>query len=102
TTILTQGVNVPNIGPVVVTRHALERFVERLSDGAPKHPWKALCSKLLCSGLTKTQLPENVAIQKAKKYAQEAEFWQHIGSKLHFVLVPSDQTKTLVTVFSVK
>jgi hypothetical protein len=47
-------------------------------------------------------LPENVAIQKAKKYAQEAEFWQHIGSKLHFVLVPSDQTKTLVTVLSVK
>ena len=34
-------INVPNIGPVVVTRHALERFVERLSDGAPKHPWKA-------------------------------------------------------------
>ncbi|MEA5244507.1 hypothetical protein [Vibrio parahaemolyticus] len=95
-------INVPNIGPVVVTRHALERFVERLSDGAPKHPWKALCSKLLCSGLTKTQLPENVAIQKTKKYAQEAEFWQHIGSKLHFVLVPSDPTKTLVTVFSVK
>lgn len=46
-------INVPNIGPVVVTRHALQRFVERLSDGAPKHPWKALCSKLLCSGLTK-------------------------------------------------
>jgi hypothetical protein len=34
-------INVPNIGPVVVTRHALERFVERLSDGVPKHPWKA-------------------------------------------------------------
>ncbi|EJS84077.1 hypothetical protein AAUPMB_21322, partial [Pasteurella multocida subsp. multocida str. Anand1_buffalo] len=59
-------INVPNIGPVV-TRHALERFVERLSDGVPKHPWMALCTKLLCPRLTKTQLPESVTIQKAKK-----------------------------------
>jgi hypothetical protein len=95
-------INVPNIGPVLVTRHALERFVERLSDGVPKHPWKALCSKLLCSGLTKTQLPENVAIQKAKKYAQQANFWQHVGSRMYFVVVPSGLVKTLVTVFSVK
>jgi len=85
-----------------VTHHALERFVERLSDGVPKHPWKALCSKLLCSGLTKTQLPENVAIQKAKKYAQEAEFWQHVGSKMYFVMVPSCSIKILVTVIAVK
>ena len=95
-------INVPKIGPVVVTRHALERFVERLSDGAPKHPWKALCSKLLCSGLTKTQLPKNIAIQKAKKYAQEAEFWQHVGSKMYFVMITGDSMKTLVTVFAVK
>ena len=95
-------INVPNFGPVVVTRHALERFVERLSDGAPKHPWKALCSKLLCSGLTKTQLPENVAIQKAKKYAQEAEVWQHVGSNMYFVMIPGGSIKTLVTVFEVK
>jgi hypothetical protein len=54
-------INVPNIGHVVV-RHALEWFVERLSDGVPKHPWKALCSTLLCSALTKAQLPESVAI----------------------------------------
>jgi len=95
-------INVPNIGPVVVTRHALERFVERLSDGAPKHPWKALCSKLLCSELTKTQLPEKVATQKVKKYAREAEFWQHVGSKMYFVMVTGDSIKTLVTVFAVK
>jgi hypothetical protein len=92
----------PNIGYVVVTRHALERFVERLSDGAPKHPWKALCSKLLCSALTKAQLPESVSIQKAKKYAQEAEFWQHVGSNMHFVMVPGDSIKTLITVFCSK
>ncbi|KHF24675.1 hypothetical protein JV46_02320 [Solemya velum gill symbiont] len=95
-------INVPNIGPVVVTRHALERFMERLSDGVPKHPWKALCSKLLCSGLTKAQLPESVAIQKSKKYAQEAEFWQHVGSKIYFVMIPGGSIKTLVTVFKVK
>ncbi|WP_025674190.1 hypothetical protein [Salinivibrio socompensis] len=95
-------INVSNIGSVVVTRHALERFVERLSEGVPKHPWNALCSKLLCSALTKAQLPESVAIQKAKKYAQEAEFWQHVGSKMHFVIVPGDSMKTLVTVFAVK
>ena len=95
-------INVPKIGPVVVTRHALERFVERLSDGVPKHPWKSLCSKLLCSGLTKTQLPENVAIQKAKKYAQEAEVWQHVGSNMYFVMIPGGSIKTLVTVFEVK
>ncbi len=54
-------INVPNIGPVVVTRHALERFVERLSDGVPKHPWKALCSTLLCPLLEKTKSLEKVA-----------------------------------------
>ncbi|HCD1356246.1 TPA: hypothetical protein M9Z40_005094, partial [Klebsiella pneumoniae subsp. pneumoniae] len=73
-----------------------------LSDGVPKHPWKALCTKLLCPRLTKTQLPESASIQKAKKYAQEAEFWQHVGSKMHFVMVSGDSMKTLVTVFAVK
>lgn len=63
-------INVPNIGSLVVTRHELERFVERLSDGSSKHPWKALCTRLLCSGLTKIQLPESVTIKKAKKYTQ--------------------------------
>lgn len=95
-------INVPSIGPVVVTRHALERFVERFSDGMPMHPWKALCSKLLCSALTKAQLPESVTIQKEKKYAKEAEFWQHAGSKMHFVMVPGDSMKTLVTVHDIK
>ena len=95
-------INVPNIGPVVVTRHALERFVERLSDGVPKHPWKALCSKLLCPLLEKAQLPEKVATQKEKKYAQEAEFWQHVGSTMYFVIVPGGLIKTLVTVFAGK
>ncbi|MGO3450556.1 MAG: hypothetical protein ACTIM4_04605 [Marinomonas sp.] len=95
-------INVPNIGPVVVTRHALERFVERLSDGVPKHPWKALCTKLLCSALTKAELPESVATKKAKKYAQEAEFWQHVESKMYFVMITGDSMKTLVTVFAVK
>ena len=74
----------------------------RLSDGVPKHPWKALCTKLLCPRLTKTQLPESASIQKAKKYAQEAEFLQHVGSKMHFVMVSGDSMKTLVTVFAVK
>jgi len=92
-------INVPNIGPVVVTRHALERFVERLSDGAPKHPWKALCKKLTSPALIKTQLPERVAIHKLKKYAQQTEFWQLDGCKLHFVIVPNDSIKSLVTVF---
>ncbi|HDY7681940.1 TPA: hypothetical protein RQJ98_000417 [Vibrio vulnificus] len=95
-------INVPNIGPVVVTRHALERFVERLSDGVPKHPWKALCTKLLCSALTKAELPESVATKKAKKYAQEAEFWQHVESKMYFVMITGYSMKTLVTVFAVK
>jgi hypothetical protein len=73
--------------------------VERLSDGVPKHPWKALCSKLLSSALTKAELPESVSIQKAKKYAQEAEFWQHVGSKMHFVMIPkSGSSKILVSV----
>jgi hypothetical protein len=93
-------INVPNIGPVVVTRHALERFVERFYDGVPKHPWKALCSKLLCSALTKAQLPERVTIQKTKKYTQEAEFWQHVSSNMYFVMVNGGSFKTLVTVFA--
>ncbi|TPE55026.1 hypothetical protein FJM67_02945 [Maribrevibacterium harenarium] len=92
-------INVPNIGPVVVTRHALERFVERLSDGAPKHPWKALYSKLLCPQLEKSKLPEKVATKKAKKYSHEAELWWHMESKIHFVIVPTESIKTLVTVF---
>jgi hypothetical protein len=92
-------INVPSIGPVVVTRHALERFIERFSDGVPKNPWKALCLKLLCPQLEKAKLPEKVATQKAKKYAQEAEFWQHVGSKMNFVFVRSGGIKTMVTVF---
>jgi len=47
-------------------------------------------------------LPEKVATQKEKKYAQEAEFWQHVGSTMYFVIVPGGLIKTLVTVFAGK
>lgn len=33
---------------------------------------------------------------------QEAEFWQNVGSKMYFVMVPDGSIKTLVTVFAVK
>ncbi len=92
-------INVPNIGPVVVTRHALERFVERLSDGVPKHPWKALTSRLFSSSLTKAILPEKVALHKNQKYSNKADIWRHSNSDLHFVVVPSGAMKTLVTVY---
>jgi hypothetical protein len=95
-------INVPNIGPVVVTRHALERFVERLSDGVPKHPWKALCTRLLSSSLTKVCLPEKVSIHKAKKYNHSADFWSYGGSNMYFAIVPNGLTKVLVTVFTVR
>ncbi|HDZ3704449.1 TPA: hypothetical protein RSW58_003465 [Vibrio cholerae] len=95
-------INVPNIGPVVVTRHALERFVERLSDGVPKHPWKALISKLFSSSLTKAILPEKVTLHKNQKYNKKADTWRHHGSGLHFVFVPNGSTKTLVTVFALQ
>ena len=93
-------INVPNIGPVVVTRHALERFVERLSGGVPKHPWKALCAKLCSTELAKSLLPECIASKKAKKYFVQAEFWCHGSSGMHFVMVPSAKALTLVTVFN--
>ncbi|MDG3030305.1 hypothetical protein QQA20_04205 [Vibrio parahaemolyticus] len=95
-------INVPNIGPVVVTRHALERFVERLSDGVPKHPWKALISKLFSSSLTKAILPEKVTLHKNQKYNKKADTWRHNGSGMHFVFVPNGSTKTLITVFAVE
>lgn len=92
-------INVPNIGPVVVTRHALERFVERLSDGVPKHPWKALIAMLISTRLTKVRLPEKVADSKEKKHAKKAEFWQYDGSKIHFVFVSNGSIKALVTLY---
>lgn len=95
-------INVPSIGPVVVTRHALERFVERFADGVTKHPWKALCSKLFSSSLTKVCLPEKVAAYKAKKYVQNAEFWKFEEPEIFLVLLPGDNFRTLLTIFQSK
>ncbi|WP_192176704.1 hypothetical protein [Proteus mirabilis] len=92
-------INVPNIGPVVVTSHEQERFVEWFSDRVPKHPWKALASRLFSSSLTKAILPEKVALHKNQKYSSKADIWLHSNSDLHFVVVQSGAMKTLVTVF---
>lgn len=96
-------IDTPAIGPVLVTRHALERFQARLSTGDPKKPWASLAGRLRNPDLRMEPLDARVARHKVRKYgrADNIEIWSHPDSSLKYLMVVNgdDHRRVLVTVF---
>lgn len=96
----------PSIGEVVITKHAVEQYLERTSMGKPKDPLKSLKRQVLSPDLIKNQINYKVYQHKLKKYgrADNIEIWSGRTSILKLLVVKDDNSdiKTLVTAFELK
>jgi hypothetical protein len=93
---------IAGLGPVAVTHHALESYVECV-DPLGKSPWRSLV-RHLGGGLRRVDLPPGVLRHKLRKYGEAGvpEIWKHPDNPLHFVLLPSGGVLRLLTVFELR
>tara|TARA_R110001583_G_scaffold7080_2_gene35222 strand:+ start:390 stop:1109 length:720 start_codon:yes stop_codon:yes gene_type:complete len=99
----TRVVETPCLGDVVVLRHAVDRYAQRITDGEPKNPWASLVKRLMHPALQRLTIPENVLTHKERKYGstKNLELWGHSNSALKLLLInePEKSRKLLITVF---
>ena len=99
-------VDVPAIGPVAITKHAIDQYIRKSTDGAPtKDPWKSLCKRLCNPDLILVDLALRPKLAKLVKYGKVqgglGQMYRHPTSTLHFQVTDKDEkgVRHLVTVF---
>lgn len=99
-------IETPAMGLVAITKHALERYSQRLgimgNSQIVKRPWASLARRLRNPELLQQSLDANVLAHKYRKYGSNSkvEIWKHPTDLLHFTVVVSPENqRTLVTVF---
>src|SRR5690606_18342550 len=92
-------VETPKLGRVLVTDHALMRYMERSFDGKPENAYKSLANRLIQEDLVEIKLPPRVTKHKSRKYGtnQSTSIWRHRSDSLHFALVKEGESNVLVT-----
>ncbi|HBC3353652.1 TPA: hypothetical protein KDX33_000894 [Vibrio parahaemolyticus] len=91
----------PVLGPVAISRHAIQRYQERFRHGYTKSPWLSLQRQLCNPELRQARLSERTRFQKLLKYGDDgSQIWHHPTGDLYFLLVPQETHSQVVTVFS--
>ena len=91
----------PVLGKIAISKHALERYLERSSNGSPKLPWFSLFKQLSSDRLSRVKLPEEVRFQKLLKHGNDnVQVWRHSTGNLYFKVLPKGEYSLVVTVFS--
>ncbi|HDZ39588.1 MAG TPA: hypothetical protein ENH62_15160 [Marinobacter sp.] len=91
----------PAIGRVLISDHALQRFIERFFPGKQENALKSLEERLLNPELRPVKLPENVRAHKDRKYGQERRrVYRHPTDVVHFGVITRGEDQILVTVFN--
>lgn len=96
-----ESVDTPRMGRVVVTKHAIEQYENRFSEGELSRTWVSLTKRLQNPELAQIILPPRVLKHKLISYRDNAAtIWRHPDGTLHFAVVDGPNgTKVLVTVF---
>lgn len=91
----------PVLGPVAISRHAIQRYQERFRHGYTKSPWLSLQRQLCNPELRQARLSDRTRFQKLLKYGDDgSQVWHHPTGDLYFLLVPQETHSLVVTVFS--
>ncbi|EOD5226281.1 hypothetical protein ACJXBB_002409 [Vibrio cholerae] len=91
----------PLLGPVAISRHAIQRYQERFRHGYTKSPWLSLQRQLCNPELRQARLSDRTRFQKLLKYGDDgSQIWHHPTGDLYFLLVPQETHWLVVTVFS--
>lgn len=96
-------VDTPAIGELVITEHAVERYIQYHRSGEIKSPWVSLINRLMNVDLKQINLSDKVSQHKKRKYGADNEvyIWGHDYSAHRYVVVKDHKTGQLVltTVF---
>ena len=102
-------IETPVLGQVAITKHALERYSERLAivdkGQVVRRPWASLAKRLGNPGIRLQRLDPKVLAHKYRKYGDSSavEIWKYPTDSLHFTVVVSPENqRILVTVFERK
>ena len=91
----------PVLGPVAISRHAIQRYQERFRHGYTKSPWLSLQRQLCNPELRQARFSDRTRFQKLLKYGDDgSQIWHHPTGDLYFLLVPQETHWLVVTVFS--
>ncbi len=96
-----ESVDTPRMGRITVTKHAIEQYEERFSEGDLTRTWASLVKRLQNAELSPVALPPKVEKHKARLYGDRtARAWRHPDGTLHFVVAENeDGSRSLITVF---
>lgn len=97
-----EALDLPALGKVVITDHALSQFINRAPD-CGKKPWVSLLARASNERLKQLPIPKNVLEHKERKYgrADNVELWGHDSSPFKFLVINEEgQSRRLVTVFN--
>ncbi|ELB2804444.1 hypothetical protein QNE90_000082 [Vibrio alginolyticus] len=91
----------PVLGPMAISRHAIQRYQERFRHGYTKSPWLSLQRQLCNPELRQARLSDRTRFQKLLKHGYDgSQIWHHSTGDLYFLLVPQETHWLVVTVFS--
>ncbi|WP_213611200.1 hypothetical protein [Pseudoalteromonas sp.] len=91
----------PVLGPVAISRHAIQRYQERFRHGYTKSPWLSLQRQLCNPELRQARLSARTRFQKLLKHGDDgSQVWHHPTGDLYFLLVPQETHWLVVTIFS--
>lgn len=94
-----EALDVPGIGPLVLTEHAIRRFTERQEIGRPDRAWRRLRQKLLKTPLRPAKIPAAVRARKVAKHGGTAEFYDFIDDSWQLVVTEEGGLRYLVTLY---
>lgn len=94
-------IDTPAMGAVKITKHAIDRLVERTTAGQPKNPWLSLTRMIKNPELEKKKLTPDIIEKKRRKYGNRLinEIWGHPGGCNEFIIATDKQKRTLVSFY---
>lgn len=101
---ISEVVTTPVLGQVVLTHHAVERYIQKLrGNDSPKLPWVSLINRISNPELIQYKLSDKVLEHKRRKYGvdNQVEIWGHPQSSFRYVVVrdAANSIPVIATVF---
>ncbi|TDX23719.1 hypothetical protein DFO67_12436 [Modicisalibacter xianhensis] len=94
-------IEAPAMGKVVLSRHAVHQYLERVTSGKPQDPWASLIQRLLNPELRREEIPDRILEHKQRRFGRSdnVEAWSHPNSKFIYLVVNDGGYRTVVTCF---
>jgi hypothetical protein len=94
-------IETPALGPVQITDHAYERWLERVQERSQERPYDSLVKRLQSQDLSPVVIPEKTLKHKIRKYGEGniISVYRHPTEPIHYGFLKTPGGLALVTVF---